>query len=173
MNAKRLAVNGMLSAMCAVLGYLSLDMGNLKITFESLPILLGAILLGPIDSLAIGGIGTLIYQLLRYGVTVTTPLWMLPYMLCGFAAGFYAQKKDFQLSRWQIMGIVAVCELLVTLLNTGVIYVDSRIYGYYSAAYVFGSLGVRLIICAGRAVAFGLVLPIIIGALRRQGGEVR
>lgn len=167
MSVKRMAVNGMLAAMCAVLGYLSLDMGNIKITFESLPILLGALLLGPVDGLAIGGVGTLIYQLLRYGVTVTTPLWILPYILCGLLAGFYAKKKCFRLSAWQVMAVVAVSELLITLLNTGAIYVDSRIFGYYSAAYVFGSIGVRLVICFIRAIAFGAVLPVIIHAITK------
>ena len=167
MSAKRLAGNGMLAAMCAVLGYLSLDMGNIKITFESLPVLLGALLLGPVDGLAIGGVGTLIYQLLRYGVTVTTPLWILPYILCGLLAGFYAKKKCFQLSAWQVMAVITVSELLITLLNTGAIYVDSRIFGYYSAAYVFGSIGVRLVICFIRAIAFGTVLPVIIHAITK------
>ena len=73
-KTKKLAMDSMLAAMCAVLGYLSLDFGNLKITFESVPILLGALLLGPIDGMAIGGVGTLLYQLVRYGVSVTTPL---------------------------------------------------------------------------------------------------
>ena len=80
-KTKKLAMDSMLAAMCAVLGYLSLDFGNLKITFESVPILLGALLLGPIDGMAIGGVGTLLYQLVRYGVSVTTPLWILPYVL--------------------------------------------------------------------------------------------
>ena len=77
-KTKKLAMDSMLAAMCAVLGYLSLDFGNLKITFESVPILLGALLLGPIDGMAIGGVGTLLYQLVRYGVSVTTLLWILP-----------------------------------------------------------------------------------------------
>ncbi len=168
MSAKRLAVNSMLSAACAVLGYVSIDMGNIKITFESLPILLSALLLGPVDALAVGGVGTAIYQFFRYGVTITTPLWMLPYMFCGLLAGAYAKKKQFRLTSWQTMGVVAVCELLVTILNTGVIYTDSRIFGYYSAAYVFGSLATRLVICAARAAAFGILLPIVIDSLSKS-----
>lgn len=59
-------------------------------------------------------------------------------------------------------------ELLITVLNTGVLYIDSHIYGYYSAAFIFGSLVPRLIICVVKAAAFGLVLPGITGAVRRQ-----
>ena len=56
----------MLCAMCAVLGYVALDLGSIKLTFESLPVLLGALLFGPVDGMFIGGIGTLLYQLVRY-----------------------------------------------------------------------------------------------------------
>lgn len=167
MSTKRLAVNGMLSAMCAVLGYLALDMGNLKITFETLPIFAGALLFGPWDGLVIGGVGTLVYQLLRYGVTVTTPLWILPYVLGGLLVGLYARKKDFQWNRRQVLLCVLFNELLITVLNTGVIYIDSRIFGYYSPAYVFGSLAVRLAICVAKSIVIGLILPPILRAVEK------
>lgn len=165
-KTKQLAIDGMLAAMCAVLGYLALDMGNLKVTFETLPILLGALMFGPLDGLAVGGVGTLIYQLLRYGITVTTPLWILPYVLCGLITGACAKRKGFRLSGRQILVLVVLNELLITVLNTGVIYVDSKIFHYYSPTYVFGSLALRLVICVGKAIAFGLALPPIIRAVR-------
>ena len=53
MKTKQLTLDAMLAAMCAVLGYVALDMGNIKITFESLPILLGASLVtGAVTGLA-------------------------------------------------------------------------------------------------------------------------
>ena len=165
---KTLSMNAMMAAMCAVLGYLSLDLGNLKVTFESLPILVSALLFGPLDGMVVGGIGTLIYQLLRYGLSITTPLWMLPYVVCGLLAGWYAKKHSFFLSGRQVMVLVILNELLITALNTGVLYVDSKIYGYYSAAFIFGSLLPRIIICIVKAAAFGLVLPGITRAVRHQ-----
>ena len=74
MKTRKLALNAVLAAMCAALGALALDLNSIKITFESFPILLGALLFGPLDGLAVGFVGTLLYQLLRYGVSVTTPL---------------------------------------------------------------------------------------------------
>ena len=165
---KTLSMNAMMAAMCAVLGYLSLDLGNLKVTFESLPILVSALLFGPLDGMVVGGIGTLIYQLLRYGLSITTPLWMLPYVGCGLLAGWYAKKHRFTLSGRQVMVLVILNELLITALNTGVLYVDSKIYGYYSAAFIFGSLLPRIVICIVKAAAFGLVLPGITRAVRHQ-----
>ena len=66
------------------------------------------------------------------------------------------------------LGIVIINELLITILNTGVIYVDSKIYGYYTAALIVGSLVPRLLICVGKAVAFGLVLPGVIRAVHHN-----
>lgn len=91
-KVRQLSMNAIMAAMCAVLGYLSLDLGNLKVTFESLPILVSALLFGPADGMIVGGIGTLIYQLLRYGVSITTPLWMLPYIVCG--SGWLVCKEE-------------------------------------------------------------------------------
>ena len=93
MKTRKLALNAVLAAMCAALGALALDLNSIKITFESFPILLGALLFGPLDGLAVGFVGTLLYQLLRYGVSVTTPLWILPYALAGLVTGFYAKRR--------------------------------------------------------------------------------
>ena len=170
-KTKQLVTDAMLAAMCAVLGYVALDLGNIKITFESLPILLGALMFGPLDGLLIGFVGTGVYQLLRYGVSVTTLLWMLPYMLCGLLVGLYAKKRGFKLTGWQTVFIVVAAELLITVLNTGVMYIDSKIYGYYSFAYIFGNTLLRFIVCVVKAVAFALVLPPLIRAVKRVAGE--
>lgn len=158
----------MLAAMCAVLGAVALDFGNLKVTLESLPIIIGAILFGPLDGAAIGFVGTFVYQLLRYGISVTTLLWILPYVVCGITVGLYAKKHGFLLSVKQTIIIVVVSEIIVTTLNTGVMYIDSRIYGYYSAVYIFGSIAVRYAICIGKALVTGAIMPPLIRLLRKK-----
>lgn len=176
MNAnqiKRLTVNSLLAAMCAVLGQFSLDFGNLKFTFESLPVLLGAMLFGPVDGLAVGGIGTLLYQLARYGVTVTTPLWILPYALCGLLTGLYAKKRGFALNGKQTAFIVFAMGIMIFLLNTGALYIDSKVYGYYSFVYVFGSFVPRVLIALAKAAAFTALLPSLLRAGRRALGMGR
>ena len=158
-NARQLALDAMLAAMCAVLGYVAVDALSIKITFESLPILLGGLLFGPLDGALIGLVGTGVYQLLRYGVSATTVLWMLPYIISGLVAGFYAKRRNFELDRKQALLIAIVCELLVTLLNTPVMYLDSKIYGYYFKGYISGMLLVRLGVALAKGIVFGLVLP--------------
>ena len=166
-TTRQLAMDAMLAAMCAVLGYLAIDTGTVKITFESLPILLGAVLFGTVDGLLIGGIGTGIYQLLRYGVSATTVLWMIPYMLCGFLVGLYAKKKSFSLTRNETVFIVVVNELLITVLNSLVLLADSKIYGYYFPGLITGALALRLVICVVKAVVFGLVLPMLVNGVSK------
>ena len=134
MKTRQLCLDAVLAAMCAVLGAVSLDLGNMKFSFESLPVLIGAFLFGPLDGLLIGGVGTLLYQLLRYGVTVTTPLWIMPYMLCGLFVGWYAKKRP-SLTKGQMSFAIFAAGILIFVLNTFVLYVDSKVYGYYS--YVF------------------------------------
>ena len=168
MSIKKLARNAILAAMCAVLGAVAVDMGNMKITFEALPVMLGALMFGPASGAAIGFVGTLTYQLLRYGVSVTTPLWILPYVVCGLTAGLCAKKRGFTLSRGQTILIAVIAELIITTLNTGVLYIDSKIYGYYSAVYIFGTLLPRYAICVGKAVAEGALLPPLIAALDKR-----
>lgn len=170
MNTRQLTIDAMLCAVCAVLGYVALDLGNIKITFESLPILLGGLLFGPLDGMLIGGMGTLIYQLIRYGVSATTLLWIVPYIVCGLVAGVWAKLNRFRLERVQTVLLVIAAELAVTGLNTIPIYVDSKLYGYYFPGIILGALALRLVICVVKAVAFGAVLPTLTEAIRRGLG---
>ena len=166
MKAKRMATISMLAAMCAVLGAISINLGNLKITLESIPVIVGAMLFGPADGALIGFIGTLIYQILRYGITATTLLWILPYCICGLVVGYYAKKRNFNLSVKQSIFITVLSELIITTLNTGSLYIDSKIYGYYSAAFVFGTLIIRYIICVCKASAEGALIPLLLKPIK-------
>lgn len=167
MKTRQLTTDAMLCALCAVLGYVALDLGNIKLTFESLPVLLGGLLFGPIDGMLIGGVGTLLYQLLRYGISATTLLWIVPYVVCGLAAGLGAKMDHFHLDRARTVLLALSAELAVTGLNTIPIYVDSKIYGYYFPGIILGVLALRLAISVGKGLAFGLILPELTGAVRR------
>jgi len=173
MKTKQLAIDAMLAAMCAVLGYLSINFGNMKVTFEGVPVLVAALMFGAVDGLAVGGVGTLIYQLLYYGISVTTPLWILPHTLAGFLVGLYVQRRGFRLTKTQSMLLIVFSELLITVLNTAVMYIDSKIFGYYSFAYVFGTVVIRFAVCIVRAVVYALVIPRLVDAVSerlRRGG---
>ena len=167
MKTRQLTMDAALAAMCAVLGAVSIDLGNIKFSFESLPVIIGALLFGPVDGLLIGGIGTFLYQFLRYGLTVTTPLWILPYMLCGLLVGFYAKRKCFQLDVKQLAFIISLASIMIFLLNTAVLYIDSKVYGYYSYVYIFGTIVPRAVVCVAKAAVFTAIMPLLLRAANR------
>jgi len=116
----------MLAAMYVVLGMVSVTLPTIKITFDSLPILVGAALFGPVDGLAIGLIGSFINQLFsQYGLTATTVLWILPAGVRGLLVGLYAKKHSFSMTTHQTVFITVLSALVVTALNTLVMYIDS------------------------------------------------
>ena len=115
----------------------------------------------------IGGIGTLLYQLLSYGVTATTALWIAPYVLLGLCVGAVSARHGYACTKRQLVLLVVLGELGITALNTGSLYIDSLIYGYYSPVFVFGTLPLRLGICAAKAVVFSLLLPSLLPLVRR------
>ena len=68
----RIVLIAMFAAMYVVLGLVSIKLPNMKITVDGLPIIAGAMILGPLDGMLIGAIGSLIDQMLGYGLGVTT-----------------------------------------------------------------------------------------------------
>lgn len=167
MKTRQMAMDSVLAAMCAALGALALDLGSIKITLESLPVLLGALLFGPLDGMAIGFVGTFLYQLLRYGISATTVLWILPYCVCGLIMGWYAKKHRFALTPKQVLWVTVLAEVVVTTLNTGVLYLDSQIYGYYFHGFISAMLLPRYGVCVAKALVYGAILPTLARAVRR------
>ena len=168
-KTKRLAVDAMLAAMFFVLSLFSINLPGMKITLDSLPILVAAMLLGPLDGVAVGLIGSFLNQMITYGFTATTILWILPAGLRGLLVGLYAKAHGFSMSMPQTIFITVVSALAVTALNTLLLYIDSWVYSY---SYVAALPTLVLRIAAGivTAVVFSLILPGILSALRRLLG---
>lgn len=81
---------------------------------------------------------------------------------CGVGAARGTPARRGQLALLAVLG-----ELGITVLNTGSLYVDSLIYGYYSPVFVFGTLPLRLAICAGKGIVLALLLPTLLRVARR------
>ena len=173
-RTQQLVIDALLAAMCVVLGFMSIRIGNImKITLEDFPVIFAALLFGPVDGMVVAGIGIFLYQLLSYGITATTILWILPFVVIGAVAGLYAKKYNYNNSKKQIFFIFLVCEILVCLLNTGAIYADSKIYGYYYPTIITGMILIRLVTAVGKGVVLGLVSPPILKALSKVTGNGR
>ena len=162
MKTKRLTILSLLSAINVVLCIITpIKIVNFKFTFEAFPILLAALLYGPVDGLIVGTLGSTIYQVLfsGYSITLTTPLWILPHALSGLIVGLYAKAHDFNLSSKQTIFICCLSAILVTSLNTLALLVDSKIYGYYSKALVFGSIPLKIVAGIILAVIYSSIIP--------------
>lgn len=175
-STRRLALNAVMVALYFALSMLAVPMGGLKLTFEHLPIIITALLFGPMDALLVGALGELINQMLTFGFTPTTILWMTPAMFRGLSMGLCARFLG------KYVGLSAVIEkklpvaflvtcvisgLICSLLNTFTLYVDSKMFGYYSYAMVFGVLWVRLAASAVSSVLMSLAAKPVAVALRK------
>ena len=167
-KTRRLAIDAMLAAMYVALSLVSINLPNMKITLDSLPVLVGAALLGPLDGLAVGLVGSFINQMLTYGLTVTTSLWIIPAGVRGLLVGLYAAKKGFSMSGRETAFITVISALVVTALNTAVMYIDSVIFDYYSYVYVFGAMLPRIVAGVLTAAVFSLLLPTLLAALKKR-----
>ena len=169
MSTRKLVVIAMMVAVYVVLNTVgTIRLGWINISVSALPIIVGALLYGPGGGLMVGLVGAFLGQLMTYGVTATTVLWIIPPAVRGLLIGLYAKRCGYALSRGQLVGVLIVTSLVVTLLNTGAIYLDSVIYGYYTYAYVFGKVGIRIVSGAVTAVAMAFVTPPVLDMLKRS-----
>lgn len=159
MKTKKLVLNALFVAMHVVLCYVSINLGNMVITVSGLPIVIGAMLFGPVAGLEIGLIGSFLNQMLKYGITLTTVLWILPAGVKGLMVGAYAKHKNYKMTVGQMTFITIASALVVTTMNTAVMYIDSKIYGYYSFAYVFGAIVWRYLAGIVTSIIYVAIIP--------------
>ena len=167
MNIKRLAYDALLSAMCVALGYFSLDLGAWKFTFENVPVLIGALMFGPIDGALIGFIGIFLTQMLKYGIEISTPLWILPYVISGLLVGFVAKKNRFQLKPLAITILMIVNGLVVTGVNTICLIIYYKYIILAPVQTVIVKIPLRVAISLIKAVAYAILIPLVIKGLEK------
>ncbi len=161
MSTKRLTTIAMLTALYVVLAILTpVRLQNFKFTFEALPILVAGFLFGSKVGLSVGTLGCFIYQLCfsGYGLTATTILWILPHSFSGLLVGFLSEKKQFKLEKKDILTISLISCIFVTLLNSLALFIDSKIYGYYSFAIVFASIPLKILTGVILAVGYSFII---------------
>ena len=169
MKTRRLVLSAMLTALYVLLSlYVTINLGNMKITLDALPILIAALLFGPLTGAAVGLVGSFLVQMLTYGFTPTTLLWILPAGVRGLLVGAAAKRLDLT-KRGNLLATIVVSALIVTTINTVVMAIDAKLYGYYSHAYVFGALIWRYLAGILVSVVYAAVLPVLLSHLRRAG----
>ncbi len=170
-TTKKICACGALAALSFVLDLFAILLNTVfpavKLPLSALPIIVGAVFYGPLWGAAVGFVGSLLGQILSYGLTPTTLLWVLPAAVRGLSIGllFIAFKRSM---KYPVLALeISISALMVTAVNTAVMYIDSKIYGYYSFAYVFGGLLVRVITGIAAAFVFAVIVPPIIKFLKK------
>ena len=172
-NARRICYIALPAAMYYVLNLLEIRTpGNLHITFDALPVMVSALLAGPLDAALVAFFGELLNQVLGpYGITATTLLWVMPPVIYAVLLGLAARRQSGGALESRPVACYAICVLAAlvrTAVNTAVIWLDSVIYGYYSFALVFGAAAIRFVTGMIAAVLVATVAMPLVKLLRRQ-----
>jgi uncharacterized membrane protein len=162
----RMALDAMFSALYLALASVSIPLGNIHLSFASLPLVVASILFGGFDGLAVAFVGEGILQVFNYGLTLTTPLWLVPPLLravvISFVAWFFRRRGEtLETHRLAYFLTLAGAALLTSLANTLALYLDALIIGYpYS--FLFLEAGLRLLTGTGTSLVVGIVgLPLL------------
>lgn len=156
-------------ALYVALSYASINLQFIKISLTGLPIIFIAVVYGPIEGMLVGGIGEFFCQLVsQYGLTPTTPLWVLPAIIRGLIVGLLFKQKHVKshLKLW--IFTVILCCLAVTGINTFVIWLDAKLFQYPSGLTNI-TIILRFVGSVASAVIYALIVPALFEPLIKQG----
>lgn len=170
-NVKFLCLSAVMAALYVGLDYLAVTMsapfgGTLKLSVAGLAVIVVAAFCGPLWGAATGFVGALIGQMITYGFTATTLLWVMPAVFRGIVFGllFIAVKRSTNVFLLLIPTLLSA--LVVTAINTLVMYLDAKIYHYPVALFGIALVN-RIIAAVITAVIFALILPPILTLLKK------
>ena len=165
---RRITLDGVMVALFLVLGVVRIRFGTfLEIGFGTLVITVVALAISPIDAFIVGFLGEFLNQILfsGYGLTPTTPLWCVPPAIRGLLIGLVALsfvRKGDALIRHKVLYFTTIMgtALFISLLDTGLLYLDGLIMGY-PVAYTWAQTGIRFLTSQITAVVVALIsLPL-------------
>lgn len=168
----RLVIDSLLAAIYFLLTYFKLNLSGLYITFAILPVIFVSCYFGIFDSLIIVALGEFLYQAVgEYGITVTTPLWILPPLFRAATISLLShhfEKKDDHLENHVIIYFVSLIigSLLTSAANTGVIYLDAYLMGY-GVTYTIVTTILRFVSTMVTAIVLGAVMIPVLRTLRK------
>lgn len=164
----RLVLCGVCLALYFILSIVSINTQVIKITIDALPVIFIAIVCGPIDGLAVGLLGSFFAQLYLYGLTVTTPLWILPAGIRGLIVGLMFYHKDVRVHKIRWILTVIISGLIVTGINTGVIILDAKIFKY-PTQITYISTFMRVLTNIVTSLIYIYLVPLLTNALVKAG----
>lgn len=168
-----IVLSSSLAAISILLELISVETGTTKFSLYGFPILISGMLFGPLVGSLTGIVVGFVTQLVsQYGLTITTPLWMLAPLFWGLVSGIFSLifKKQYN----SILRIACVCistSLAVLGINTLALYLDGLIMGYNTAfiiAQLAMRIGVSLALTCVYTILLYFVLPKLDFSLRKK-----
>ena len=171
-GTRKMVTLGILTALHVVLCQVAtIPVGNsLNLTISGITEAMAGLLFGPVSGGVVGLLGSFLNQLLKYGLTVTTVLWILPAGLRGLLCGWYAKANGYRMSPLKIYWVLQVTSIVVTAVNTNVMIVDATLYGYKTNATVLAQLGIRVVNGALTSLLYTAVAAPLLSRLSRLEG---
>lgn len=168
---KKIIIITMFTALFIVLSIFgTIDLYGVKLTLQNLPLFIVAILYGPYAGAFCGFMGMFINQLITYGISITTIFWVIPHTLAGLITGFIFENKIVKMDRnFKFAVTIILMQFLITILNTVALFIDSKLFGYYSAVTVFGTFMIRIMTSFIISVIYSLIIPNIVFAIKKSG----
>ena len=170
-HIQKICICAIMSAFYVALDFLAVAVsspfgGTMKISISGLPVIIAAVMFGPLWGAATGFIGAFIGQLITYGFGPTTLLWVLPAVIRGLSVGIMFKATKGSLKPLNLCIITVISALLVTAVNSVVMYIDSIVFSY-PIVIVGVALINRIVVGIITAIVFALILPPILKAMNR------
>lgn len=165
MKTQTLVMSSLLMAMHIVLSFFSITLPMMKINLSGLPIVVGGFLFGPLVGTLVGLLGSLLYQILSYGLMSTTILWIIPHAVRGLIVGIWAKSRNYRVGKAETVIVIIISSVVATVLNTIGMYIDGIVWGYEAAA--FASIGLRLVNSILTSVIFVIIVIPLMKPLRK------
>jgi len=167
-STKQLAYVSVLAALYIVLAKISIGTNGFLASIKTLTVLTGSVTLGPWSGALIALIGETVSQLTGpYPPDITTPLWILPYVIEGLVAGFVVKKNLGSVSKKQLIWTIIISEIVLTIVITPVNAISAVIQGWGTWFTVLAGVPLRFGITAIRIVVYIIVLPLLYDQLKK------
>ncbi len=135
-NVYTICMVALLTAMMVLLSLtLSIRTPTFKLSFGSLPVVLGAMIFGPVEGALVAIFGEFLVQLLTYGLVPTTIIWIIPPAIRALVIGavvLYLRRNGGTPLESRPVICYATCiigAILTTTGNTFGMWLDSLFYG--------------------------------------------
>lgn len=163
----RITFTALSIALYVALAFVSIRLPGQEITFKGLPLILASIISGPLDGVLVALCGEFLAQLFSpYGLTVTTPLWILPHVARALIVGLMMMHKDAEKNKNTWVFSVILSGIVVTILNSLVMLIDGIIFEYNAHLTTLLIL-IRAASSITVSIIYIIVIPLLIKPLKR------